>query len=69
MRKEVKFENDSELKDFQEYDENKLAIAKICVLSTAPNSHQLNISEEVLRRDIGTIRGNFLVAGWLFSTK
>lgn len=62
MRKEVKFENDSELKDFQEYDENKLAIAKICVLSTAPNSHQLNISEEVLRRDIGTIRGNFLVA-------
>lgn len=62
MRKEVKFENDSELKDFQEYDENKLAIAKICILSTAPNSHQLNISEEVLRRDIGTIRGNFLVA-------
>lgn len=66
MRKEVKFENDSELKDFQEYDENKLAIAKICVLSTAPNSHQLNISEEVLRRDIGTIRGNFLVADIMF---
>ena len=66
MRKEVKFENDSELKDFQEYDENKLAIAKICVLSTAPNSHQLNISEEVLRRDIGTIRGNFLVADMMF---
>lgn len=66
MRKEVKFENDSELKDFQEYDENKLAIAKICVLSTAPNSHQLNIGEEVLRRDIGTIRGNFLVADMQF---
>lgn len=66
MRKEVKFENDSELKDFQEYDENKLAIAKICILSTAPNSHQLNISEEVLRRDIGTIRGNFLVADMQF---
>ena len=66
MRKEVKFENDSELKDFQEYDENKLAIAKICVLSTAPNSHQLNISEEVLRRDIGTIRGNFLVADMMY---
>lgn len=66
MRKEVKFENDSELKDFQEYDENKLAIAKICVLSTAPNSHQLNISEEVLKRDIGTIRGNFLVADMMF---
>lgn len=66
MLKEVKFENDSELKDFQEYDENKLAIAKICVLSTAPNSHQLNISEEVLRRDIGTIRGNFLVADMMY---
>ena len=66
MRKEVKFENDSELKDFQEYDENKLAIAKICILSTAPNSHQLNISEKVLRRDIGTIRGNFLVADMQF---
>lgn len=66
MRKEVKFENDSELKDFQEYDENKLAIAKICVLSTAPNSHQLNISEEVLKRDIGTIRGNFLVADMMY---
>lgn len=66
MQKEVKFENDSELKDFQEYDENKLAIAKICVLSTAPNSHQLNISEEVLRRDIGTIRGNFLVADMMY---
>lgn len=66
MRKEVKFENDSELKDFREYDENKLAIAKICILSTAPNSHQLNISEEVLRRDIGTIRGNFLVADMQF---
>ena len=66
MRKEVKFENNSELKDFQEYDENKLAIAKICILSTAPNSHQLNISEEVLRRDIGTIRGNFLVADMMY---
>ena len=62
MQKDITFENDSEIRDFQEFDENKLAIAKVCVLSTAPNSHELNISEEVLRRDIGTIRGNFLVA-------
>lgn len=62
MRKEVKLENNSELRDFKEYDSNKLAIAKVCVLSTAPNAHKLEISEEVLRRDIGTIRGNFLVA-------
>ena len=62
MQKDVKLENDGELKDFQEYSKDKLAIAKVCVLSTAPNSHELNISEEVLRRDIGSIRGNFLVA-------
>lgn len=62
MDKKVSFQNESGLKDFQEFAENKLAIAKVCVLSTAPNSHELNISEEVLRRDIGTIRGNFLVA-------
>ena len=62
MKKEIKFENSSEIKEFQEYDSNKSAIAKVCVLSTAPNSHGLVISEEVLRRDIGSIRGNFLVA-------
>lgn len=62
MQKEVTFENFEELKDFQEYSKDKLAIAKVCVLSTAKNSHELDISEEVLRRDIGTIRGNFLVA-------
>lgn len=62
MQKDVKLENNGELKGFQEYSKDKLAIAKVCVLSTAPNSHELNISEEVLRRDIGSIRGNFLVA-------
>lgn len=62
MERKVSFQNESGLKDFQEFSENKLAIAKVCVLSTAPNSHELNISEKVLRRDIGTIRGNFLVA-------
>lgn len=62
LQKEVKLESSSEIKDFSEYAENKLAIAKICVLSTANNSHHLEISEKVLRRDIGSIRGNFLVA-------
>lgn len=62
LQKEVKLESSSEIKDFSEYAENKLAIAKICVLSTADNSHHLEISEEVLRRDIGSICGNFLVA-------
>lgn len=62
LQKEIKLESSNEIKDFSEYAENKLAIAKICVLSTAHNSHHLEISEEVLRRDIGSIRGNFLVA-------
>lgn len=62
MQKEIKLESPNEIKDFSEYAENKLAIAKICVLSTAHNSHHLEISEDVLRRDIGSIRGNFLVA-------
>lgn len=62
MQKDVKLENAGELKEFREYSKEKLAIAKVCVLSTAPNSHGLRISEEVLRRDIGSIRGNFLVA-------
>ena len=44
MRKNIKFENSGEIRDFKEYNENKLAVAKVCVLSTAPNSHQLNIS-------------------------
>lgn len=62
MLQNVKLENTGELQDFQEYDKDKMAIAKVCVLSTDRNSHGLDISEEVLRRDIGTIRGNFLVA-------
>lgn len=66
MQKDVKLENAGELKEFQEYSKEKLAIAKVCVLSTAPNSHGLRISEEVLRRDIGSIRGNFLVARMMY---
>lgn len=66
MQKDVKLENAGELKEFQEYSKEKLAIAKVCVLSTAPNSHGLRISEEVLRRDIGSIRGNFLVAHMMY---
>lgn len=62
MQKQINFEMQSEVREFREFDSDKSAIAKICVLSTAPNSHGLIISEEVLRRDIGSIRGNFLVA-------
>ena len=41
-----------------------LAIAKVAVLSTAPNSHKINITEEILRRDVPTIVGKFVVADY-----
>lgn len=62
MRRNIKFESNNEIKEFEEYSDKKIAIAKVCVLSTAKNSHEFDISEEVLKRDIGSIKGNFLVA-------
>ncbi len=41
-----------------------LAIAKVAVLSTAPNSHKINITEEILRRDVPSIVGKFVVADY-----
>lgn len=69
MRRNIKFESNNEIKEFEEYSDKKIAIAKVCVLSTSPNSHEFNISEEVLRRDIGTIKGNFLVADVKYKDK
>lgn len=44
-------------------DESKdLAIARVAVLSTAPNTHKVNITEEILRRDVPSILGKFVVA-------
>ena len=42
---------------------------QVCVLSTAKNSHEFDISEEVLKRDIGSIKGNFLVADVKYKDK
>ena len=52
------------LEDFSNYveDENpELAIARCCFLSTRPNSHKLNITEEMLRRDAKTILGKWII--------
>ena len=43
---------------------NDLAIAKVAVLSTAPNSHKIKITEEILRRDVPSILGKFVVADY-----
>src|SRR5574344_2054197 len=45
-----------------DYPEDKFAVFKTCFLSTQKNSHNLDISAEVLKRDAKTILGNFLVA-------
>lgn len=45
-----------------DYPEDKFTVFKTCFLSTQKNSHNLEISAEVLKRDAKTILGNFLVA-------
>lgn len=44
------------------YSDDKFTVFKTCFLSTQKNSHNLDISETVLRRDASTILGDFLVA-------
>lgn len=61
LEKKISFEYDSIIENFQEYDDEKFAIAKVCILSTGPNAHGFNITDEILRRDAGTVRGQFLV--------
>lgn len=65
MQKDVKFQ----LEDVVEYPEwcdnypeHKFTVFKCCFLSTKPNVHKLDISDDVLRRDAQSILGNMLVA-------
>ena len=44
------------------YPEHKFTVAKCCFLSTRENSHEIKISEKVLRECAKSILGNFLVA-------
>ena len=44
------------------YPEHKFTVAKCCFLSTRENSHEIKISDKVLRECAGSILGNFLVA-------
>ncbi|MBQ0143404.1 MAG: hypothetical protein KBT06_11545 [Prevotellaceae bacterium] len=46
----------------EEYDEDEFIIATMDFLGTNPNSHKLNFSEEVFRRDISTVLGKWVVA-------
>lgn len=63
MRKEVKFQAEDFVPDWvSDYSEKKFTVFNTCFLSTKKNSHELDISEEVLRKDAQSILGNFLVA-------
>lgn len=65
MQKDVKFQLEDAV-EYPEwcdnYPEHKFTVFKCCFLSTKPNSHKLDISNDVLRRDAQSILGNMLVA-------
>ena len=63
LKKQVTFQLEDIVPSWAEdYPEDKFSIYSTTFLSTKKNSHNLNISEEVLRRDAKSILGNFLVA-------
>lgn len=45
-----------------EYENSEFAIGKMGFLSTRPNSHQLNISETVLKESAPSVLGKWIVA-------
>lgn len=65
MQKDVKFQLEEavEIPNWsRDYPEHKFTVFKCCFLSTKPNSHELEISADVLKECADTILGNFLVA-------
>lgn len=63
MEKLVNFAVDSiQQIQFDDYSEKEFAIAKVGFLSTRPNSHGLEISEDVLRECAGSVLGKWMVA-------
>ena len=63
LKKQVTFQLEDIVPSWAEdYPEDKFSIYRTTFLSTKKNFHNLNISEEVLRRDAKSILGNFLVA-------
>lgn len=63
MRREVQFQTEDFVPAWSSnYSEKKFAIYNTCFLSTKKNAHELDIDEEILRKDAKSILGNFLVA-------
>lgn len=62
MEKLINFAvEDVEQIQFDDYDEKEFAIAKVGFMSNRPNSHKLEISEEVLRKNANTVLGKWMV--------
>ena len=62
MEKLVNFAvEDIKLIQFDDYSEDEYAIARVGFMSNRPNSHKLEISEEVLRENANTVWGKWMV--------
>ena len=63
MENIIKFAiNDVEIIEAENYPTDEFAIAKLGFLGSNPNSHKLDISNEVLIKDASTVLGKFVVA-------
>ena len=65
MEKTINFAVDSIKKikfNSKDYDDAEFAIAKVGFLSTRPNSHKLDISEDVLKECADSVLGKWMVA-------
>lgn len=63
MEKAIKFAvSDIKKIEISDYNSDEFAIAHMGFLSTRPNSHELKISEEVLRKSASSVLGKWLVA-------
>lgn len=63
MQKDVKFEASSIRHiDMSEYDNADYMVGRVCFLSTRPNSHEIVISEDVLRKCAKSVLGKWVTA-------
>ena len=63
MKRNIKFAvNDIQKIHLEDYAEDEFSIARMGFLSTRPNSHELNISEDVLRQSAPSVLGKWVVA-------
>lgn len=63
MERNIKFAvNDIQKIHLEDYAEDEFSIARMGFLSTRPNAHELDISEEVLRKSAQSVLGKWVVA-------